>query len=211
MEFRNLEVLEKARRKGRGVVLFGGHYGRASLPLVGLGHMGLRVGCLTIEISQNPHLGPYEKAHIKLKSDEVQRHAGGTFARLGNVGDMKQLFSLLKQGGVVTLLLDVFNQDQNGVSLPFLKGRFRFAPGVLKFADYNQSSVVAYFAFQEKKTMVVEFQEAPAPAHSKDYDALAEYVKILERSILDRPQEWWFWPILHQLWECDQRGVPLQP
>jgi lauroyl/myristoyl acyltransferase len=201
MEFRNLEALKRAHQKGRGVVLFGGHYGRASLPLVGLGHMNFRVGCITVEIQENPNLGPSERSYLQMKSDEVERHAGGVFARRGKVGDLKQLYRLLKEKGLVTVLLDVVNSENGGVKLPFLGGLVRFPVGVLKFACYNRSPVVGYFAYQEGKKMIVEFEEAPSPSSPQDYEALAQYAVALERRIMARPQEWWFWPLLHHMWE----------
>jgi len=201
MEFRNLELLQKAHQEGRGVVLFGGHYGRASLPLVGLGQMNFRIGCITVEIQKNPNLGPCEKSHIQIKSDGVEKHAGGIFARIGNVGDIKKLYLLLKEKGIVTVLLDVFNPENGGVMLPFLGGRVRFPVGALKFACYNGSPVLGYFAHQEGKKMIVEFEESPSPSSENDHEALARYALILERRIKARPQEWWFWPMLHSLWE----------
>jgi lauroyl/myristoyl acyltransferase len=163
--------------------------------------MGFRVGCITVQIQNNPHFGPCEKNHIQIKSDAVERHAGGTFGRVGHVGDLKQLYRLLKERGMVTLLLDVFDSGNGGVLLPFLGGLMRFPTGTLKFACYNNSPVVGYFAHQEREKIVVEFEEVPEPSSSKDYETLNGYVRVLERRIMERPQEWWFWPMLHGMWE----------
>jgi lauroyl/myristoyl acyltransferase len=201
MEFRNWSDFEEAYALGKGVVLLIGHYGRVTMPFVGLGNLGYRVGGVTMSIQTNPHLGNCEKRHIQFKSDCIERHAGGIFARVGNVAQLKTLLRLLRQGGIAYLAVDVFERKKDDISLPFLQGKARFPASILKLASYNSSAVVGCFAHQEGKKLVVEFERAPTPARFDDYEILAKYVGILEHHILNRPQEWWFWPILHLIWE----------
>ena len=201
MEFTNLNVLERALAKGRGVVLLIGHYGRVTMPFVGLGNLGFTVGGVTMRIQENPLIGPLEANHIQNKSDRIERHAGGIFARVGDVSQLKMLYGLLRENGISYLAIDVFNGNQNDVPLPFLGRTSKFPASILRIALKNKSPVVGCFAFQDGRNLVVEFEEAPTPSSSRDYESLAFYVRILERRIIDKPQEWWFWPTLHHIWE----------
>ncbi len=201
MEFRNLEVLKEAHARGRGVILLIGHYGRVTMPFVGLGHLGYRVGGITMEIQKNPYLGACERLHIQRKSDRIERHAGGVFARVGNVPQLRGLYQLLKENGLAYLAVDVFSGGDQGVVLPFLNGRARFPDGILRLAHKNRSAVVGCFAFQEGVRLVVEFEPAPEPSGPDDHKCLERYVRILEGKVIARPQEYWFWPALHHIWE----------
>jgi len=202
MEFRNMEVFERAHRQGRGVVLLIGHYGRVTMPFVGLGALGYTVGGVTIEIQNNPYIGAKERRHIQFKSDLIEKHSKGVFARVGNVAQLKSVYGLLKDGGVAYLAIDVFN-NARGPKAPFLGGTITFPASILRLSWQNRSPVVGCFAYQEKGKLVVEFDSAPEPSGPHDYETLLQYVNILERRVLTRPQEYWLWPVLQHLWETD--------
>ena len=202
MEFRNMEVFEQAHRQGRGVVLLIGHYGRVTMPFVGLGALGYTVGGVTIEIQNNPYIGANERRHIQFKSDLIEKHSKGVFARVGNVAQLKAVYGLLKDGGVAYLAIDVFN-NARGPKAPFLGGTITFPASILRLSRQNRSPVVGCFSHQEKGKLVVEFDAAPEPNGPHDYETLLQYVNILERRVLARPQEYWLWPVLQHLWETD--------
>lgn len=200
MEFRNIEIFEQAYARGRGVILLTGHYGRFCMAFIALGNQGYRVGGVTVEIEDNPFWGPCEKEHFRFKTTGLEHHAGGHAAKVGNVAQLKALFSLLKGQGAAVVLVDVFDGREDNHSLSFLGGRAKFPAGILRVAHHNRSPVVGFFAHQEGKKVVIEFEQGADPESPEDYEALAQYVKILERRILARPQEWWFWPDLQNIW-----------
>ena len=200
MDFRNMEVFEQAHRQGRGVVLLIGHYGRVTMPFVGLGALGYTVGGITIEIQNNPFIGDLERRHIQNKSNLIEKHAKGVFARVGNVAQIKSVYNLLKEGGTAYLAIDVFD-GARGPKVSFLGGTITFPASILRLSCQNRSPVVGCFAHQENNRLVVEFDPAPEPAGPHDYDTMIEYARILERRVLSRPQEYWLWPALQHLWE----------
>jgi Kdo2-lipid IVA lauroyltransferase/acyltransferase len=185
--------LEKARQKGRGVLLLTCHLGNfelfvAAAPMVGL---------------HNPH-GIYRKFDyppLEQLMRKMRQRFGMVMIPTG--GATGKIDSILKDGGIVGTLFDQNAGWYNGVVTDFFGRPACSKNGLAKIVLRSKAAVVPIFMVKKEDTYVVQFlPEIPLQmtgCPTKDIEINTQnYVTAVELMVKQCPQQY-FW--VHNRWK----------
>lgn len=193
----SLEILQRAKQNGRGVIIAMGHYGRVNLLLLALALAGERLGMLTMRVDErNPDLDAVQRAYLHAKIDNLLAFIGGPWISLGD--DLRHLYRSLRGGATLVILFDAYAPQarQEALELPFLGGRLRVARGVERLAAATGAAVVYGVAKERGYGVEAQLRRLPEEAGA----VLAAAVAELERDVRDSPWQWWHWNSLEAVW-----------
>jgi KDO2-lipid IV(A) lauroyltransferase len=199
VEFRHLERLAQARRRGRGVVVLTGHLGAFEL--------GSRAGAL-LDL-------PFVAVMKQLRNPYVDRalarlRGGGGATVLGVARGGKErvagrrVLELLRENAIIGLLND---QDVGsaGIEVPFFGQPTWTGAGPVRFAARAGAALLTGLIYREDGRHVIEVGP-PIPLAGDDdasvAAALAEYNRRLEAAIRAHPEQY-FW--FHKRWNSQPR------
>lgn len=191
VDVEGLEILERARAKGKGVVTFTGHYGCWEL-----------MAALTMK--NYPNVSAVYRALDNPRIDAFVKHlrssAGGTMIERRNV--LKECLRLLKTNALIGFLVDQ-NFAAGGVFVDFF-GRLAATTPILSVLARRTGATVLYTRNRwEGKRLKITWGETPPLSTNPDTEmAIAEdtlaMTKIVESWIREDPGQW-MW--LHNRWK----------
>ena len=194
--------------QGRGVIIASAHYGSFDIISQVLARHGLPITVIVARVTPE-WLSDYVtdlRAARGVKFILVGEEGGSGL----NLGALKESITLLRSGGVLTVLADR-NMEQRGVTIPFFGHDTVVAPGVAKMALRTNSPVVVALARRlDNYRFSVTFDPPiePQGSASNPDDIAAMMTKIfagIERHIRVNPEQW---VLLQHVWppKDDQPG-----
>jgi KDO2-lipid IV(A) lauroyltransferase len=191
-EFENVQILDDAVARGRGVVLITAHWG--GWELAGLALMTL-VGNVRMVARKldNEYL---ERDLVRLRSQ-----TGAEVIDRRNAA--RALLRALAENAVLVLLPDQAVQEREGVLVPFLGRPAWTTPAPAKLALRAKSTIVFGFCIVHGTRHSVVFQEAihidELSEAERDPVALTTRInEVISRRITERPEHW-LW--MHDRWK----------
>lgn len=187
------EHLRPAIAEGKGVVIFGAHFGNPELAVQGLIPLGIPVFALTEP--QHPRLSRF--------LDEIRASKGHQFGAV-NVGNVKRVFQTLKRGGVVALMGDRDIRGPKAV-LPFCGVETLMPTGPVEVALRTGAAVIPCFSIRKSKYVIEAFIEEPlALGRTGDFERDVEsgtlrYLERFERRLRADPGQW---AVLEAIWDA---------
>lgn len=200
VEYRNLEYLDEISREGKGVIFLTGHFGNWEL----LGHAMAIKGYSMYVIARdadNPIFNELLREWRELSGNRV----------IDKRRSMRRLLRILKDGGMVGILLDQNVTWREGVFVDFFGRSACTNKGLALLAMASKSPVIPIFIrrkddnrheirIMEKIDIVI--------TGDKDRDILINtqrYTKVIEDCIRKYPDQW-FW--MHQRWKTRPENDP---
>ena len=195
--FVNVELVEEAQARGRGVILLSAHYG--AWEIAGLAIMALVRNVSTVA--------------RPLDNELLERDLVALRARTGaEVVDRKRaarvLLKTLARNGAVILLPDQAVQPREGILVPFLGRPAWTTDAPAKLALRQESEIVFGFCIPDASGHHLEFEEPIRiellREDEKNAEALTRRINdVISRRIADRP-ELWLW--MHDRWKGNASG-----
>lgn len=192
VSFEGLEHVRAAYARGKGVLVFSGHYGHWELNAVMQGHLGLPLALVTRPLD-NPRLERM-LADLRTRSGNVVVHKRRA---------VREMVKALDRGIGVAIVID---QDarESGIFVPFFGRPASTTPTLAAIALRTGAAVVPSFSYPLPggKWRVVYDPEVPVTAtgdrEADVRDLTAACTSILERRVRERP-ELWLW--MHRRWK----------
>jgi len=192
VEFKGLERIEKALRRGKGVMLLTAHYGNWELLHASLGHMGYSL----------------ELVVRKLDSPTFEEFVSWVRARSGinivyKVKAMLPLVRRLNANAVAMILADQNTTRGEGYFVDFFGTPACTNKGPALLAQKTAAAVLPVFIVRDGTRHTVEVHEELEFVSTGDRDAdaranTAVYTKAVEMAIRAHPEQW-FW--VHRRWK----------
>lgn len=190
--FVNVEILEEAIARGRGVVLISAHYG--AWEIAGLAIMALVKNVSTVARPLDNEL---------LERDLVRLRARTGAEVVDRQRAARVLLKTLSRNGVIILLPDQAVQPREGILVPFLGRPAWTTDAPAKMALRQESEIVFGFCIPDATGHRLEFEEPiridQLGEDGKNVEALTTRINdVISRRIADRP-ELWLW--MHDRWK----------
>jgi KDO2-lipid IV(A) lauroyltransferase len=192
VEFRGLERIEKALKKGKGVILLTAHYGNWELLHAALGHKGYSL----------------ELVVRKLDSPLFEKFVRWVRTRSGinivyKVKAMLPLVRRLNSNAVAMILADQNTVREEGYFVDFFGTPAATNKGPALLAGKTGAAVLPVFIVRDGTRHIVEVGEELEFVNTgnKDKDGLANtaaYTAVVEKAIRSHPDQW-FW--VHRRWK----------
>lgn len=195
---KGLSNLQRAYQKKKGVLLLTGHFGNWEL---------LAVIAAMIESPVHVLYRPLDIEPIDVWLHKYRSRYGSTM--IPNTRSMRKIFRVLKNGGIVSLLMDQNVDWYEGVFVDFFGQRACTNSGMALLALKTEAAVVPVFLARQGFGFVVEFgEELPfvrTGDKRQDIETNTQKYNYVLESIIRRYPEQWFW--VHQRWKTK----PYQP
>jgi KDO2-lipid IV(A) lauroyltransferase len=190
--FINVQILEEAMARGRGVVLLSAHYG--AWEIGGLAMMALVKNVSTVARPLDNEL---------LERDLVRIRARTGVEVVDRKRAARVLLKRLSQNGAIILLPDQAVQPREGILVPFLGRPAWTTDAPAKMALRQESEIVFAFCIPDATGYRLEFVETiridQLGEEGKNAEALTTRINdVISRRIADRP-ELWLW--MHDRWK----------
>lgn len=192
VEFKGLEKIEKALKKGKGVLLVTAHYGNWELLHASLGHMGYSL----------------ELVVRKMDSAALENFVRWARTRSGinivyKVKAMLPLVRRLNSNAVAMILVDQNTMSHEGVFVDFFGVPASTNKGPALLAQKTGAAVLPVFMARDGHSHVVEVWDEVEIINTGDRDSdtqtnTAAFTKAVEKAIRLRPDQW-FW--VHRRWK----------
>ena len=192
-------VVERAMAKGKGVILFSGHFGNWELGGAYVGARGVRIECVARQ-QENPLFDAY-----------VTRARERNYMPVIYDGDaVRRVPRLLREGGMAALVADQGAAGLASTWVPFFGRLAKTARGGGTFALRFESPVIFIAAMRNPDgRFTVNFEDIPVrDTGDKNADVdrvIADYTATLERWVRKAPEQY-FWH--HRRWKHQQPGTP---
>lgn len=192
VSYEGLEHLRAAYARGKGVLVFSGHYGHWELSAVMQGHLGLPLALVTRPLD-NPRLEAM-LAELRTRSGNVVVHKRRA---------VREMVKALGRGIGVAIVIDQDARD-SGIFVPFFGRPASTTPTLAAIALRTGAAIVPSFSYPLPggKWRVVYDPEVPVAASGeRETDVrnlTAACTAILERRVRERP-ELWLW--MHRRWK----------
>jgi KDO2-lipid IV(A) lauroyltransferase len=193
------DVVDRANAKGKGVILFSGHFGNWELGGAYVGARGIHIECVARQ-QENPLFDAY-----------VTRARERNYMPVIYDGDaVRRVPRLLRQGGTAALVADQGAAGLASTWVPFFGRLAKTARGGGTFALRFQAPVVFIAALRKPDgRFTINFEDIPVHEtgdKSADVDRIiADYTAALERWVRKAPEQY-FWH--HRRWKHQQPGTP---
>jgi len=199
IEIINLQVLEEALKKEKGVILFSGHFGNWELvPYILNRKLNRPVNSITRKMN-NPL--------VEKKVREFREYMGSRVIDKKN--SLRTILNRLKENGIIFLLIDQHTIRQEAVPTIFFGEKVGVVPTVSQLKIRKEIPVIPIFLHYEKEKIVMELlEEIKAPGgDDPEHDILLmtqECTALIEEKVRRFPEQW-FW--FHDRW----KDKPLRP
>lgn len=192
VRFEGLEHLRAAYAKGRGVLLFSGHFGHWELAAIMHGYLGFPLALVT---------RPLDNRRLEALLERLRTRSGNIVVHKRRA--VREIMKALGRGIGVAIVID---QDArgDGIFVPFFGRPASTTPTLGLVALRTGAAVVPVFSFPEPDGCwrVVYDPEVPVdPSSDRDTEVArvtAECTAIIERRVRERP-ELWLW--MHRRWK----------
>ncbi len=201
VEFKGLERIEKALKRGKGVILLTAHYGNWELLHASLGHRGYSL----------------ELVVRKLDSPVFEKFVRWVRTRSGinivyKVKAMLPLVRRLNANAVAMILADQNTLREEGYFVDFFGTLASTNKGPALLAQKTNAAVLPVFIVRDGMRHTVEvFEELEfVNTGDRDEDARANtavYTKAVEKAIRAHPEQW-FW--VHRRWKTRPPSEPVR-
>lgn len=193
IEVRNLQVLEKALEKKKGVILFSGHFGNWELVPFILSRQ-LKTTIISIAREMN---NPLVEKLVK----RFRERMGSTVIYKKN--SLRTILKMLEQNRVVYLLIDQNTIGREAVFVDFFGREVGAVPSVSQLYLKKNIPVIPLFLHYESDKIVLELLEEidfkGAGNPESDIKQLTqEFARIIEENVKKYPEQW-FW--FHNRWK----------
>jgi KDO2-lipid IV(A) lauroyltransferase len=197
----------QALRRRRGVVVVSMHYGSWEAGLAGWNAMGGRIALLA-EVLHPQQLfdrviGARGKQNVQVIPIDVaaMRQADTEMARRIAAASMREVFRLLRSGGVVAMALDR-DLIGNGELIPFFSKPAPIPVGVVDTAIRTGAAIVPIILYRnDRRVRAVLHPELTydpnAPREEEVRRVTREVLALFERVILEHPDQW---HVLDRIW-----------
>ena len=193
IKIEGLENYYEACKEGKGVLLFGAHFGN------------WEIGNAALAITTKPFVFIYRI----LDNSFLERHITGVRASYGNVSfskenAMRPLIRLLKKGATINMLIDQNVAWYGGVFVDFFGRPACTTSGLALLALHTDAPVLPSFTRRlpgGKYIMEIGPKVEIIRTATRDNDILINtqnFTKIIEEKIRQSPEQW-FW--VHQRWK----------
>jgi KDO2-lipid IV(A) lauroyltransferase len=192
IEFKGLERIEEALKRGKGVLLLTAHYGNWELLHAALGHRGY-----TLELVVRRLDSPLFEQFVKW----VRTRSGINIVY--KVKAMLPLVRRLNSNSVAMILADQNTVREEGYFVDFFGVPTCTNKGPALLAQKTGAAVLPVFIVREGSRHRVEVWEEIELANTGDKDVDAEqntaaFARAVEKAIRARPEQW-FW--VHRRWK----------
>ena len=188
-----LDNYHSAQREGRGVILFGAHYGNWEM------------GNAALALVTSPFVFVYRL----LDNPLMEKIITGVRSSYGNISlskkkNMRKMISLLKNGGTINILIDQNVFLSEGVFVDFFGRKAATTSGLALLALYTDATVLPAFTGRlpnGKYLLEIGPKVAIINSGERDADVLAntqKFTAIIEEQIKKHPEQW-LW--LHRRWK----------
>lgn len=195
---KGLPNLQNAHQKKKGVLLLTGHIGNWEL---------LTILSAMIKFQVNILYRPLDIKPIDAWLNKYRSRHGSTM--IPNARSMRKILRILKNGGIVGLLMDQNVDWYEGVFVDFFGKRACTNSGMALLALKTEAVVVPVFMARQGSGFVAEFGKALPLVKTgdkrKDVETNTQNYNYVLESIIRRYPEQWFW--VHQRWKTK----PYQP
>jgi KDO2-lipid IV(A) lauroyltransferase len=199
VRYEGLEHLRRAWARGRGVLLFSGHYGHWELTAVMQGFLGMPLTLVTRPLD-NPRL---EALLLGLRGVSGNRVIHKRRA-------VREMLRTLDRGGGVAIVIDQDARSE-GIFVPFFGRPASTTPTLATLALRSGAAVVPTFSLPEPdgSWLVVyepEVEFVPSGERERDvHELTARCTAIIEAWVRRRP-ELWLW--MHERWKSSAIVAP---
>ena len=193
-EFEGIERLERARRRGKGVILIAAHFGNWELH--GVAH-GYRVGKLHLVAREqdNPYLNRWLEEIRTISGNEVVYKSRA----------LSQMRKLMREGGCVAVVTDQNVHLQDAVFVDFFGRQAATTPVASWFALKTGAALVPAFCYPIASGRYRAVYEDPVdvePYRNMDRDAavaaLTQKLASIQESHIRKAPDCWLW--MHRRW-----------
>jgi KDO2-lipid IV(A) lauroyltransferase len=192
-EFEGLQNIEKARAKGKGVMILSLHLGSGDLALASLAYLGYPIHLISKHFRSQwlneLWFGLREKIGMKFIPEEKSSY---------------QILRAIKGGGMVVFVLDQFMGPPAGVSTKFFGVKTGTASGLATFSLRSGAPVVPAYVYRKPSGQSVmcfepEIQSVSTNDQVFDVSKLTQaYTNKIEEIVRKYPDQW-MW--LHRRWK----------
>jgi KDO2-lipid IV(A) lauroyltransferase len=202
VRYEGLEHLESAYARGRGVLLFSGHYGHWELAALLQGHLGFRLSLV---------VRPLDNPFLDAMLARLRRFSGN--AIISKRRAIRPMLEALERGEGVAIVID---QDarERGVFVPFFGRPASTTPTLALLALRTGAAIVPVFSLPEPRgrwRIVYEPEVPVRPSGNLRADVrsvTARCTAVIESWVRRRP-ELWLW--MHRRWKTAPRGAGSEP
>ena len=197
VRYEGLEHLREAYTRGKGVLIFTGHFGHWELAGLMQGHLGLPLSVVA---------RPLDNPALERMLAELRSGSGNRIIYKRNA--VKEILKGLREGLGVAIVID---QDarRDGIFVPFFGRLASTTPTLALLALRTGAPVIPCFSTPEPDgtyRVVYEPEVVPEQTGDRDEDILrltARCTAIIERWVRRRP-EVWLW--MHRRWKTRPPG-----
>ncbi len=196
----NLEVLERALEKGRGVIIFSAHFGNWEwIPLILRQRLGREIHIVA---------RPMDNPLIENRVREFRTAMGSQV--IYKQGSLRTILKRLAANGIVVLLIDQNTVPREGVFVDFFARQAATITTVSQLYLKKNIPLVPAFLHYEAEAIVLEvLPEVDFTAGDARPDAVTGLTQELTRRIEEQVRrfpEQWFW--FHDRWKTRPQGEP---
>jgi KDO2-lipid IV(A) lauroyltransferase len=200
VDYEGLEHIRDAYERGRGVLLFSGHYGHWELTALLQGWLGLPLTLIT---------RPLDNPYLERRLAGIRSRSGNRVVHRRNA--VREMLRAVREKSGVAILID---QDarRDGIFVPFFGHPASTVPTLALLALRTGATVVPTFSVPVGRRYRIVYEPPVPVADTGDRDAdvarlTEEFTAIIERRIRERP-EVWLW--LHRRWKRrpERRAAP---
>ena len=200
VEVEGLENSEKALAKGRGVLLFGAHFGNWELEAV------------AVSLLVKPVVVIYRLLDSPLLESLVSRVRSAT----GNIpvpkeNSMRSMLRTLKKNGIIGILIDQNTAWYEGVFVDYFDRPACTTNGLALLALHSGAPVLPAYSIRlpdGRYRFVFEPEMEIINTGNRDEDVIANtqlFTKVIEKTVRRYPEQW-LW--VHQRWKTQPCQVP---
>ncbi|MCI5149532.1 MAG: hypothetical protein D3916_09120 [Candidatus Electrothrix sp. MAN1_4] len=193
--YKNINFLDQALDRGKGVILLTAHFGAKQFLQVALGHAGYSINQI------NYHMDESELSFIQKNVSQrhrilIEEKIPITFIPAKSF--MRSVFKVLKENKVLIIAGDGIglkrHMDDSYIPFSFLGKKMLFPTNAVNLANRTGSMIIPVFTVREKKGHTIVFQ---APINSdrdlQQAEIVQKYVSVLEKFVSNYPELWEFW------------------
>jgi phosphatidylinositol dimannoside acyltransferase len=207
IDIESVEHIEAAIARGNGVVVASMHFGSWEVGLAGWNKMGRQMALLA-EVLRPAKLfdrvvgaRSAQGVHVIPIDTEAMREGGLQVARRLGAASMREVFKVLRSGGVVAMALDR-DLIGNGEPMEFFGRPAPIPVGAVEIAIRAGAAVVPIVLFRNKSRVhAMVYPEIPyAPDQPRDAEVRKTaqvLLRIFEQAIREHPEQW---HVLDPIW-----------
>lgn len=200
--YENLDLIQKVRKNGKGLVLLTAHFDSSIAGSVFLGDLGFDINIFYDEVVYDKRVPNFLQGFFRKKYNAIQNHYNG-----GNFISKKNLIEVhrrLQRGEIFIWLHDVVLSMKGQIDVEFLSRHYKAPDSALRIALKTNSYIGAYITLWEGEGRYrTIFSEPVLPSILQNpEDALRECYTFLSGAIVRRPERWWVADTL-----CDYKEI----